>query len=94
MSEPVTTKEYFGGCPECGRTDGYVNAGAGHWNICCAHKNMWCFGTNLFSDWKGETEAEQIRIWNELGLDDFREVKPIYPPETETLNGPARFLTA
>ena len=26
----VTTEHYFGGCPHCGETDGYVNDGRDH----------------------------------------------------------------
>src|SRR6266511_5437945 len=26
-----TLEDYFGVCPECGQSDGYVNIGSGHW---------------------------------------------------------------
>jgi hypothetical protein len=31
-------------------------------------------GTNLFSSWREEDEAEQRRIYNEIGLGEFKEL--------------------
>jgi hypothetical protein len=50
---------YFGTCPECGRCDGYVNVGKSHWFYCQRHETRWSPGSNLFSSWRYETEAEQ-----------------------------------
>lgn len=69
----------FGGCPECGRTNGYTNMGRDHYFYCKAHKTAWYAGTNLFSSWQDETEEYQRRQWNEIGLPGFREVKPLMP---------------
>lgn len=71
-----TTKDrcYFGGCPECGETDGYVNTGAAHWFVCNAHRVRWFVGINLFSSWKDETESEQRAIWAKV--QDYRDVTP------------------
>jgi hypothetical protein len=55
----MAEKPRFGGCPECGRTDGYLNAGRTHWFFCDAHKTMWLGGINMFSGCRDETEAEQ-----------------------------------
>jgi hypothetical protein len=73
----VTTDEYFGGCPTCGKSDGYLNAGRSHWFACAAHKVRWCVGANLFGDWRDETEEEQRRKFRPI--EDFAEVEPIYP---------------
>ena len=48
----ITTDEYFGGCPECGKNDGYLNVGKDHVFICDEHKTAWCAGANLFSSWQ------------------------------------------
>jgi hypothetical protein len=69
--------DYFGGCPRCGRNDGYVNASKAHVFICREHKVCWTIGSNIFSSWKEQTEEEQRRIWNEIGLEDFTEVEPL-----------------
>ena len=50
--------DYFGVCPECGKSDGYINAGRSHWFICKEHKIKWLVGCNLFSDWRHQTEGE------------------------------------
>ena len=54
----ITVDERFGGCPECGGNDGYVNAEAPHWGVCQAHKLRWYVGFDLFSPRKDESEAE------------------------------------
>ncbi len=66
---------YFGGCPECGDTDGYLNAERVHFFICNKHKTRWRIGENLFSSWHEETEAD----WrdNAKRLASYREVKPM-----------------
>ncbi len=71
------TQHYFGGCPECGDSNGYTNVGKAHWFFCKAHRTMWCIGWNLFSSWQYETEAEQRLAYNTIGLGNFTEVKPM-----------------
>jgi hypothetical protein len=68
--------DYFGLCPICHKTDGYANAGRFHRFFCKEHKTSWGAGSNLFSDWRDQTEEEQHRIWDEIGLDDFQDVEP------------------
>lgn len=76
----VTTTEYFGGCPFCGRSDGYMNIGADHYGSCETHKTKWYFGSNLFSCWRHETDEDWRR--NEDILEDYLDVKPIHPEPT------------
>jgi len=83
----VTTDEYFGGCPECGKSDGYLNAGRTHVFFCREHKVRWIAGSNLFSDWRNETEEEQRRAWNEAGLEGTKLVEPIYPERNKGVSG-------
>ena len=71
------TQHYFGGCPECGDQDGYTNVGRSHWVFCKAHRTMWCIGANLFSSCQDETEAEQRRDYDAIGLGSFTVVKPM-----------------
>jgi hypothetical protein len=73
---------YFGFCPACHKTDGFVNASSSHLFICKEHKKYWLVGYNLFSYWKNQTEAEQRKIWQEAGLDDFENISGhvFYPP--------------
>lgn len=73
----ITTDEYFGGCPTCGKTDGYLNIGRDHWFVCDAHSAKWCIGSNLFSSWREQSEAS----WQENAkkLAGYQEVAPIYP---------------
>jgi hypothetical protein len=60
------TSDYFGVCPTCRKTDGYVNVGRDHWFVCDEHRVRWCVGSNLFSSWRGETEAEQQAHWERV----------------------------
>jgi hypothetical protein len=68
---------YFGVCPDCNKTDGYTNIGAGHWFFCKEHKTRWCIGSNLFSSWRDETEEEQRREYDELDFGSFKDVEPL-----------------
>jgi hypothetical protein len=72
--------DHFGLCPICHKTDGYANAGRSHRFFCKEHKTSWCVGSNIFSDWRHQTEEEQRRIWNEIGLECFQDVKPYFHP--------------
>lgn len=87
MTKPITADatdewtKYFGGCPECGKQDEYLNVGRSHWAVCNRHKFTWSIGTNLFSSWHEETQADWRR--NAEKLASYREVNPIYPEPTE-----------
>jgi hypothetical protein len=85
MTTQMKVPDYFGGCPQCGRNDGYVNAGKTHVFICREHKTSWTIGSNLFSSWRYQTEEEQRRIWDEIGLEDFTEVEPLACNDPEVL---------
>jgi hypothetical protein len=58
--DTITVTGYFGACPDCGRSE-YVNVGREHWLICTEHKKRAPIGSNLFSDWRNETEADWER---------------------------------
>ena len=77
----VFTDEYFGGCPHCGKSDGYQNIGPNHWGSCQTHKTKWRIGSNLFSCWREETEEDWLK--NEYRLSQFMEVEPVHPELTE-----------
>jgi hypothetical protein len=77
MTTQMKVPDYFGGCPQCGRNDGYVNVGKSHVFICREHKTKWSIGSNLFSSWRYQTEEEQRRIYDEIGVGDFTEVEPL-----------------
>src|SRR5262245_9394249 len=70
----------FGLCPICHKTDGCANAGRSHIFYCNEHKTSWCVGSNLFSGWRKQTEEEQRKIWNEIGLEEFQDVRPYFHP--------------
>jgi hypothetical protein len=72
---------YFGLCPHCHKTNGYINVGRSHWFLCDEHKVKWCAGANLFSGWREETEEEQRRAYYAHGIDKYIEVKPFYTRE-------------
>jgi hypothetical protein len=84
IAGPVTTDNYFGGCPQCGKGE-YVNVFKSHFNVCGTHKVFWSIGYNLFSTWQEENEE----IWrkNDEMLSGFTEVYPIYPPDSRPVTG-------
>lgn len=69
--------DYFGVCPECNESDGYLNIGRDHWGICHKHKTKWNIGSNLFSSWHDQTE-EEFKKNAEL-LSNYREVDEYNP---------------
>lgn len=72
----ITTDEPFGGCPECGGSDGYINAGQDHWSVCDTHRTKWWIGSNLFSSWRYESEREKAE--SAIKLARYREVGPVW----------------
>ena len=78
---------YFGLCPECGTTDGFLNIRSNHFFVCDDCKTAWCVGSNLFSAWKEEDES----VWekNEAKLADYRMVEPIYDHKKAARHHPA-----
>ncbi len=74
----------FGLCPICHKTDGYHNVGRSHWFRCDTHRVKWCYGSNIFSSWRFETEQEQREKYDAGGYGFYKEVEPFfYPPEPD-----------
>jgi hypothetical protein len=63
--------DYFGVCPTCFKFTGYINIGKGHWFFCKEHRVKWWFGSNIFSDWRQQTEEEQREAYDSLGFTDY-----------------------
>lgn len=53
----MTIEEYFGTCPECHKSDGFLNVGRLHFGRCETHRTYWAIGSNLFSGWRDEDPA-------------------------------------
>ncbi len=79
--EKVTTDEYFGGCPTCGKNDGYFNVHRTHWMVCNRHKTRWLVGSNLFSSWREETEADWKENMERMG--GYAVIRPVNPEPVE-----------
>jgi hypothetical protein len=79
-TEQVILRSYFGLSPVCHKTDGNANAGRSQTFYCREHKKAWHAGSNVLSDWRFQTEAEQRKIWDEIGLTDFEVVEPWFDP--------------
>jgi hypothetical protein len=70
------TTDHFHGCPECPPErdpDNIYNAGKAHRAACHVHRTTWYLGSNLFSGWRHETEAEQRERWREI--EGYRDVE-------------------
>ena len=91
--QKVTTDEYFGGCPECGKCDGFLNVERNHWAVCDTHKTTWPIGANLFSSWHYETKADWER--NVAVLRGYSVVTPVHyePSEQERREAEENFDT-
>lgn len=71
--------DYFGVCPHCHKSDGFVNIGKEHWFFCHEHKTMWFVGSNLFDSWKHETEEGQWAEYARLGLAQYYRIENSFP---------------
>jgi hypothetical protein len=78
-SKPSADGGFFGVCPTCGSNDGHVNLGSVHWFICHEHKVRWVWDSDMFEEWKYETEEkwEHNRSW----LLTYRKITPFIPLE-------------
>lgn len=87
VSVESNSPDTFGGCPVCGRNDGFLNVGRAHWFVCDEHMTKWCVGNNWFRCWRRETEE----IWKENAscLSAYREVAPVTRARDDTDNGKA-----
>lgn len=84
------SENYFGGCPECGGSDGVRNVGRVHWCFCSTHGLKWAIGSNLFSSWHNETEDDWRRNAEMLAL--FTEVEKLMPYREKLRTRAARAL--
>jgi hypothetical protein len=77
LNFPTQTRgDYFGGCPICRMTNGYLNSGSEHWFVCDVHRVKWCVASNLFSGWREQTPAQRFSNIDRLAT--YREVEAIY----------------
>jgi hypothetical protein len=73
-------RPHFHRCPHCPPSKGpddIYNAGKAHRAACHQHKTTWHLGSNLFSSWRNETEAEQRKRWREI--EDYADLTPPRP---------------
>jgi hypothetical protein len=68
IAEVIDSGALGGVCPQCYRTDGYVNIGKEHWGICDVHRVRWPIGYNLFSECKDEPWELQQQVWSKVAL--------------------------
>jgi hypothetical protein len=73
---PDANAEVFGGCPSCGCVDNIWNIGRDHWAVCHLHKTKWYIGSNLFSNWRRESEEDWLS--NEYRLRHYRSVESVF----------------
>jgi hypothetical protein len=87
MIDVTMIENYFGVCPKCCQTDGYLNIGESHWFFCREHKLKWCVGWNLFSSWQHETEEEQRRKYDAEGFGDYEQIEGFHSEQPISARG-------
>jgi hypothetical protein len=73
MTMKIAVRDYFGGCPKCGRQDGLYNVSKQHWFVCHTHKVRWTVGSNILSNWCDETEDDQRERWQVVA--DYEDIR-------------------
>jgi len=77
--DPAGIDDYFGGCPLCGESDGYLNMWREHWFYYRNHHVRWTAGENLFSSWRYEEPDDWNQTLQDIG--HFIEVVPMCNPK-------------
>ncbi|MBL4886394.1 MAG: hypothetical protein JKY95_17925 [Planctomycetaceae bacterium] len=77
--QPNTSGAYYGTCPKCRKSDGFLNIGRDLWSHCDQHQTKWFIGKNLFSDSEQETWSDWQR--NGEKLENYTEIEPYYGKE-------------
>ena len=75
---------HLGACPQCHDAGACLNVRKDHWGCCTRCSTRWRIGSNLFSSWQHETEADWQRNIAELeqcqvvqpALWEWAEVRP------------------
>ena len=62
----------FGVCPRCKKYEDCLNISRNHWFVCHTHKVKWHFGSNIFSNWRYETEDDWKR--NAKKIEDYHDI--------------------
>jgi hypothetical protein len=75
----TTSDDYFGSCPVCHKSDGYLNIHRDHYGVCHEHHKFWPIGSNLFSSWMEEDTG--VWIENSNKMENYEECKPWFPPQ-------------
>jgi hypothetical protein len=78
--ESKMSSDYFGLCPRCYKTDGYINIGRGQWYYCVKHRTTWYPGWNVCDSWRSQTLEDQQAIYAAMDFDSYQEVEPYFPP--------------
>jgi len=68
-------QQHFGVCPVCFASDGYLNVGSTHWFVCHEHRVRWYAGSNLFSSWRRESQAQWDENWDRIRA--YPDVEPV-----------------
>jgi hypothetical protein len=90
----VSAAEYFGYCPDCPPGDesalAYIDSPrCGEWMACKAHHTRWWigYGRVLAQTPDGKVVEELTdepdpdwKLWRDLGVESFADVKPLFPP--------------
>lgn len=72
---------YFGVCPTCELTDGYLNVGRAHFFVCHVHRVRWLIGDNLFSSWRFLSPDEWQANWDQIK--EYEDILPYRPDAQE-----------
>lgn len=96
--EQVTTDDnYFGVCPECGKSDGFLNVGRNHFFVCHEHKVCWFVGSNLFRCWREQDDKtfrqneELLKTYRCIPCSDARAPSGEFTPGVVTVERPSRY---
>lgn len=74
--------EFTGGCPECGKTNGFLDVHGALYFYCHTHKVRWFRGENVFGCWSFNSPCEWGAKWKLMK--EYVEVEPCFPRADET----------
>lgn len=77
-SSNAPTVSRDGNCPDCHLASKMLNVGRDHYGVCDQHKVFWHIGSDVYSEWRQESES----VWqrNDATLRSYTQVAPWKAP--------------
>ena len=74
----MKVKNEFGGCPQCGQADGFLEEWGCYVFFCAQHETRWIIGGDKLDNLQIDVKEERRTDWRNLDVENFTLVAPVY----------------